>query len=44
MCEEYEIYGALPYLVEKYQSLDYEMVCAPRAAANVVGRADFGYQ
>jgi hypothetical protein len=44
LCEEFEANGALPHLVDKYQSLDYEMACALRAAAKSVGRADFGYQ
>jgi hypothetical protein len=44
MCEEFDAYGALPHLVDKYQRLDYEMACALRAAANSVRRADFGYQ
>ena len=44
MCDEFSAHGALPDLVDKYQRLDYEMVCALRAAAKSVGRADFGYQ
>ena len=36
--------GPTPELVEKYQKLDYEFVCAIRAAGNKVCRKDFGYQ
>jgi hypothetical protein len=44
MTEEFDELGAIPLLVDKYQRLDYEMVCAFKAAANSVGRPDFGYQ
>ena len=44
MCNDFEAYGALPCHIANYQQLDYEMVCALRAAANFVGRTDFGYQ
>jgi hypothetical protein len=44
LTDDLATHGALPDLVEQYQRLDYEMVCALQAAASSVAKYDQGYQ